>query len=61
MIAIADTGFVVAMMNDKDSQHKSCLSIYMQQRLIHLPQSTLAEISYLMQRDAGKGWLFGFF
>lgn len=53
MIAVADTGFVVAMMNDRDRFHQLCLSVYVQQQLIYLPQSTLTEIAYLLNREVG--------
>lgn len=43
-IAVADTGFVVAVVNREDDYHKQCVPVYQQHELIYLPQSTLAEV-----------------
>jgi len=53
MIAVADTGFVVALMNRKDRAHQACHQVYLQQRVIYLPQTALTEIAYLLHREAG--------
>ncbi len=51
--AIADTGFVVALLNRSDPQHLSVAAIYIQQPTIILPQTVLAEVAYLVGREAG--------
>ena len=51
--AIADTGFVVALLNRKDRQHVAVATIYQQHPTIALPQPALTEIAYLLGRDAG--------
>lgn len=51
--AIADTGFVVALLNKSDTKHQDTVRIYAQQQLILLPQTVLAEVAYLLGREAG--------
>lgn len=51
--AIADTGFVVALLNRNDPQHRAVAAIYTQPQSIILPQTVLAEVAYLVGRDAG--------
>lgn len=51
--ALADTGFVVALLNSSDIKHKDVTAVYLQQRQILLPQTVLAEVAYLLGRDAG--------
>jgi predicted nucleic acid-binding protein len=50
---IADTGFVVALLNRADVRHQDVKAIYSQRSSILLPQTTLVEIAYLVGRDAG--------
>lgn len=50
---IADTGFVVALTNKNDNRHLDVKNIYLQQNQIILPQTVLAEVAYLIGRDAG--------
>lgn len=52
--AIADTGFVVALLNRTDDHHSAATVIYLQQEVILLPQTVLAEVAYLLGRDAGN-------
>jgi len=52
--AVADTGFVVALLNRTDNRHNDVTSIYLQQQSILLPQTVLAEVAYLLGRDAGN-------
>jgi hypothetical protein len=40
---IADTGFVVALTNRSDSKHQAVKTVYIQQQMILLPQTVLAE------------------
>jgi uncharacterized protein len=46
--AIADTGFVVALLNQSDQSHPAAVSVYLQQQTILLPQTTLTEVAYLV-------------
>lgn len=50
---IADTGFVVALLNRSDSRHQAVQAVYLQQPSILLPQTALVEIAYLVGRDSG--------
>jgi predicted nucleic acid-binding protein len=54
MSAVADTGFVLAVAIQTDTQHAACLAIYRSQTIIYLPQSTLAEVAYLLTRAGGN-------
>ena len=49
--AIADTGFVVALLNQRDNRHQDVVPIYTQRSQIILPQTVLAEVAYLIGRD----------
>jgi predicted nucleic acid-binding protein len=50
---IADTGFVVALANRSDSKHQAVRTVYIQQQMILLPQTVLAEVAYLIGRESG--------
>ncbi|MBW4551153.1 MAG: PIN domain-containing protein [Aphanocapsa sp. GSE-SYN-MK-11-07L] len=52
-VAVADTSFVVALLNQTDARHLDVVPIYTQQSFIYLPQTVLAEVAYLVGRDAG--------
>jgi predicted nucleic acid-binding protein len=52
-VAVADTGFVVALLNQTDARHSDVVPIYTRQSSIFLPQTVLAEVAYLVGRDAG--------
>jgi predicted nucleic acid-binding protein len=54
MIAIADTGFILAVAVATDKRHAECLSVYRKCSAIYLPQSTLAEVAYLLTRTGGN-------
>ncbi len=58
--AIADTGFVVALLNRSDQNHTAVVESYQQMKAIGLPQPALTEIAYLVGRDAGIGTVFRF-
>jgi uncharacterized protein len=49
----ADTGFSVALLNRRDARHREVAEIYLQQKVVLLPQTVLAEAAYLIGRDAG--------
>ena len=50
---VADTGFVVALLNQRDEHHNPVKIVYAQQSLIILPQTVLAEVAYLVGQAAG--------
>lgn len=54
MIAVADTGFILAVAIATDRRHNECVALYRQHRRIYLPQSVLAEIGYLLTREGGN-------
>jgi uncharacterized protein len=54
MIAIADTGFVVAVMHRGDRYHAKAVAVYRQAQRILLLQPSLAEIAYLLERSGGS-------
>lgn len=54
MIALVDTGFVLAVAVATDHRHLDCLAVYRAHRTIYLPQSTLAEVAYLLTRAGGN-------
>ncbi|MBZ0303961.1 MAG: PIN domain-containing protein [Anaerolineae bacterium] len=54
MRAVADTSFVVALADQNDPYHQRCQTIYEQARVIYLPQTTLAEVGYLLRRAGGN-------
>ena len=59
-LAVADTGFVVALLSQKDSRHLEVVPIYKQFSSILLPQTVLAEVAYLVGRDAGINTVVAF-
>ncbi len=50
---IADTGFVVALLNRSDAWHKTVVPFYLRYEQILLPQTVLAETAYLVGQSAG--------
>lgn len=60
MIAVADTGFVLAVTLVTDKWHQACLPIYQQQQTIYLPQSTLAETAFMLTQAGGNLLTAGF-
>lgn len=58
--AIADTGFIVALLNQSDARHQDVAPIYIQQQSILFPQTVLAEVAYLLGRDAGTSTVVAF-
>lgn len=57
---IADTGFVVALLNRSDVMHSLVTNIYAQQQQILVPQTVLAEVAYLVGRNAGVATVAAF-
>jgi uncharacterized protein len=60
METVADTGFIVALLNQIDSRHQDVVPIYIRQQPIWLPQTVLAEVAYLLGRDAGINTVVAF-
>ena len=54
MTAVADTGFIVSLFNRDDARHEACVAVFRNQRTIYLPQSTLAEVTYMLGRAGGN-------
>jgi uncharacterized protein len=50
---LADSGFVVALVNRSDQRHTEIIPVYNQYAKILLPQLVLVEVAYLIGRDAG--------
>ena len=50
---VADTGFVVALLNQSDVWHDAVAIAYQQHHEILLPQTVLAEVAYLVGKFAG--------
>lgn len=57
---IADTGFIVALLNQTDARHQDVAPIYQQYQTIWFPQTVLAEVAYLLGRDAGTPTVVAF-
>jgi uncharacterized protein len=57
---IADTGFIVALLNQIDARHQDVAPIYQQYQTIWFPQTVLAEVAYLLGRDAGTPTVVAF-
>lgn len=53
MIAVADTGFVVALIHRGDQNHKAAAAVYQQVQTAYLPQTALTEVAYLLANRAG--------
>ena len=58
--AIADTGFIVALLNRTDDQHLESRAVYLQQQSILFPQTVLAEVAYLAGRESGNATVAAF-
>jgi uncharacterized protein len=54
MSVIADTGFIVAVAISTDQYHAACAALLRQQDVIYVPQTTLAEVLYLIGRSGGN-------
>ncbi|ASC74162.1 Ribonuclease VapC26 [Halomicronema hongdechloris C2206] len=50
---LADSGFVVALVNKADPRHVEVRAVYLQFPQILLPQVVLVEVAYLVGRDVG--------
>jgi predicted nucleic acid-binding protein len=52
--SVADTSFVVALALVTEEAHQACIAVYKRQGIIYVPQTTLAEVMYLITREAGN-------
>jgi len=50
---LADTGFVLALSITTDKWHKACQTAYEQEPTIYLPESSLSEIAYMLNKAGG--------
>ena len=57
---IADTGFIVALLNEADEWHEQSKAQYAHYAPILMPQTVLAEVAYLVGRDAGSATVVDF-
>jgi predicted nucleic acid-binding protein len=57
---VADTGFVVALLNRSDTMHETTTTVYVEHQPILLPQTVLAEVAYLVGRNAGTATVVAF-
>ncbi|MGD1903406.1 MAG: type II toxin-antitoxin system VapC family toxin [Geitlerinemataceae cyanobacterium] len=59
-----DTGFVVALLNDRDRNHQAAARTYSQQGVIAMSQTVLSEAAYMLRlrtnRDRVVQWLRAF-
>jgi hypothetical protein len=53
MTVLADTGFVIALSIDTDKWHQACVTAFRQESVIFLPESSLAEIAYMLRKAGG--------
>ncbi|MEH1898481.1 MAG: PIN domain-containing protein [Nostoc sp.] len=60
ILGVADTGFVVALLNRSDTMHSVVTTVYIQQKQILLPQTVLAELAYLVGHNAGVATVVAF-
>lgn len=60
MTAIADTSFVLAVLNRNEKSHAQCVEVYKQETEIFLPQTALNEIAYMISRSGGNSALAQF-
>lgn len=60
MASVADTGFILALGNADDQFHHACNAIKRQEQIIYVPQSVLAEVGYMLNRDIGSQGLARF-
>jgi uncharacterized protein len=54
MTAVADTSYVLAVAIETQMGHQACRAVHQQQDIILLPQTTLAEVVYLLTREVGN-------
>jgi len=60
MASIADTSFIVSLGNKDDQYHEVCNKVKRQEQIIYIPQSVLAEMGYMLNRDLGSRGLAHF-
>jgi predicted nucleic acid-binding protein len=54
MAAVADTSYVLALAIASQKGHDSCKAVHRNQTIIYLPQTTLAEVAYMLTREIGN-------
>jgi uncharacterized protein len=54
MPAVADTSYVLAIAIQTQMGHQACRAVHQRQDIIFLPQTTLAEVAYLLTREVGN-------
>jgi len=54
MIALVDTGFVIALEVKSDRNRRRCIAVFQRVRLAYLPQSVLNEVCYLLTKAGGN-------
>ena len=60
MASIADTSFIVALGSKDDHYHQVCNQVKRQEQIIYIPQSVLAEVGYMLNRELGSRGLAHF-
>jgi uncharacterized protein len=60
MTSIADTSFIIALGNADDKDHEACNKVKRREQIIYIPQSVLAEVGYMLNRDLGSKGLARF-
>lgn len=60
MSVIADTSFIVAVLNIIDRNHVKCVEVYDRQIAIVVPQSVLTETAYMLANRIGPRATIGF-
>ena len=60
MTVIADTGFVVSVVNTEDRYHRACQTLYAKQNKIYLVQPALTEVAYLLRHDIESNYVTSF-
>lgn len=58
MTSLIDTGFLLAVLDEKDFQHRACTTALEAEIAPYLPEAVLPELAYLVLRDLGyRVWI----